>query len=93
MAQKVAEVSNDRRKPTDTQVGSEEKTSTDSKEASTEITKETAKETASAKKISLGEAITRSMDQEIRANPTLREEMSQAWVGYIAEKREKKDSN
>ena len=52
-----------------------------------------AKETAS-KKLSLSEAIARSMDQEITANPSLREEMAQAWVGYIAEKRgENKDSN
>ncbi len=93
VAQKVAEVSNDRRKPADTSEGSEEQTSTDSEEASNEITGETAKETASTKKLTLGEAITQSMDQEIRANPDLREEISQAWVGYIAEKRENKDSN
>lgn len=51
------------------------------------------KETASAKpKLSLGEAITRSMDQEIQAPAGLKEEISQAWVEHYATKRGAKKS-
>ena len=88
VAQKVAEVSNSRRtEPT------KEETSNKTEEASDDkIDTETKKETAS-KKLSLGEAISRSMDQEIQANPSLREEMAQAWEDLYASKRgTKKDS-
>jgi len=37
--------------------------------------------------LSLGEAITRSLDQNIQANASLKEEMSQAWADYYAERR------
>ena len=84
VAQKVAEVSNNRRNPeaaeNDTEEASEEET------VEEETTKEPHKETAS-KKMSLGEAITRSMDQEIRPSATLKEECTQAWEEYYAEKR------
>jgi len=40
--------------------------------------------------MSLGEAITRSLDQEIRPSASLKEEMTQAWEDYYAAKRENK---
>jgi hypothetical protein len=43
------------------------------------------KETASVK-LSLGDAITKSMDQEIVANPTMKNELAQAWEERYAEK-------
>lgn len=43
------------------------------------------KETASVK-LSLGDAITKSMDQEIQANPGLKAELAQAWEERYAEK-------
>jgi hypothetical protein len=91
VAQKVSEVSKKMGKKK--AKCAEEETPVVTEEASTETTEEPKKETASAKKMSLGEAITRSMDQEIRANASLKEEMSQAWEEYIAEKRGKKKSN
>jgi hypothetical protein len=88
VAQKVAEVSKNRRTP-----AAVEETPVVTEEASQETVEEPKKETASTKKMSLGEAITRSMNQEIRASASLKEEMSQAWEEYIAEKRGKKKSN
>jgi len=82
VAQKVAEVSNNRRSP----ATEEETTEDNSEEASKETTEEPKKETASTK-MSLGEAISRSMNQEIRANQSLKEEMTQAWEDYYAAKR------
>lgn len=88
VAQKVAEVSNSRRAP-----AAEEETQENSEEASDDKNKEQNKETASNKtKLSLGEAITRSMNQEIRANASLKEEMTQAWEDYYAAKRGDKKS-
>jgi len=87
VAQKVAEVSKNRRTPAAT-----EETPAKTEEAS-DVVEEPKKETASIKKMSLGEAITRSMNQEIRASASLKEEMSQAWEEYYAEKRGKKKSN
>lgn len=88
VAQKVAEVSQNRKNPETT----EEETPENTEDASNEEkTKELKKETASTK-LSLGEAITRSMDQEIVANPTIKEELVQAWEGYYAEKRGEKQS-
>lgn len=43
------------------------------------------KETASTK-LSLGEAITRAMDQNLRASASLKEELTQAWENVYAEK-------
>ncbi len=82
VAQKVAEVSNNRR----TEATKEEPTENTSEEASKETTEEPKKETAS-QKMSLGEAISRSMDQEIRPSASLKEEMTQAWEDYYAAKR------
>lgn len=50
------------------------------------------KETASTK-LTLGEAITKSMDQEIQAPMGLKEELAQAWEGYRATKRGSKKSD
>lgn len=50
------------------------------------------KETASVK-LSLGDAITKSMDQEIQAPASLKEELAQAWEGYHASKRGSKKSD
>lgn len=49
------------------------------------------KETASVK-LSLGEAITRAMDQNIQASASLKEELAQAWENVYAEKRGEKKS-
>jgi len=91
VAQKVAEVSNNRRKPETTE---EEKIEEDNSEAaSDDKTEDLKKETASKKeKLSLGEAITRSMDQEIRPSASLLEENTQAWEDYLEEKRGKNKS-
>lgn len=87
VAQKVAEVSKNRRTP-----AAAEETPAKTEDAS-DVVEETNKETASTKKMSLGEAISRSMNQEIRVNGSLKEEISQAWEEYYAEKRGKKKSN
>ncbi len=82
VAQKVAEVSNSRH----TGATAEETAEETSEEDSTETTEEPKKETAS-NKMSLGEAITRSMNQEIRPSESLKEEMTHAWEEYLAAKR------
>lgn len=82
VAQKVAQVSNNRRNPE----AAEEETTEETSEEASETIEEPKKETAS-KKMSLGEAITRSMDQEIRPSASLKEEMTQAWEDYYAAKR------
>jgi len=87
VAQKVAEVSNNRKNPETTEEEAPEKSEEASEE---ETTEEPKKETASTKKMSLGEAITRSLDQEIRPSASLKEECAQAWEDYYAEKRENK---
>jgi hypothetical protein len=81
VAQKVAEVSNNRRVP-----AAKEESEENSEEASEE-TEETPKKETASQKLSLGEAITRSMNQEIRASASLKEEMTQAWEDYYAAKR------
>jgi hypothetical protein len=86
VAQKVAEVSNNRRNPETTEEEAPENTEEAAEE---ETTEEPKKETAS-QKMSLGEAITRSLDQEIRPSASLKEEMTQAWEDYYAAKREAK---
>lgn len=88
VAQKVAEVSQNRKNPETT----EEEVAENTEDASNEETTEGLKKETASTKLSLGEAITRSMDQEIRANPTLKEELTQAWEGYYAEKRGEKKS-
>jgi hypothetical protein len=86
VAQKVAEVSNNRKNPETTEEEDSDKTEEASKE---ETTEEPKKETASVK-MSLGEAISKSLDQEIRPSASLKEEMTQAWEDYYAAKRENK---
>ena len=81
VAQKVAEVSNNRR----TQATEEEATEDNSEEASN--TKEEPKKETASTKMSLGEAISRSMDQEIRVNQSLKDEIAQEWEIYYAAKR------
>ncbi len=87
VAQKVAEVSHNRQ-----QTPAEKTEETETAEETTSEDNETPnKETASVKKtLSLGEAITKAMDQEIQAPADLKEEMAQAWEGYIAEKKGEK---
>lgn len=86
VAQKVAEVSNNRKKPETTEEEDSDNTEEASKE---ETTEEPKKETASVK-MSLGEAISKSLDQEIRPSASLKEECTQAWEDYYAAKREDK---
>lgn len=65
----------------------------DMEEAAEEPAEETpaSKETASVK-LSIGEAIARSINQNITAPSSLKEELAQAWEERYAEKREKKSS-
>jgi hypothetical protein len=58
----------------------------ETEEAAAEVADAPKKETASAKKLSLGDAITKSMDQEIQAPPGLKAELAQAWEERYAEK-------
>lgn len=58
-----------------------EKTEAAAEEAATEPQKEVA-----STKLSLGDAITKSMDQEIQAPPGLKAELAQAWEERYAEK-------
>ncbi len=88
VAQKVAEVSNSRHTETTTEG---EPTEGNSEEASDDKTKESNKETASTK-MSLGEAITRSVNQEIRPNVSLKEELTQEWEKLYAARREENKS-
>jgi hypothetical protein len=77
VAAKMAQVTRDRRTaPATDEVAGEEPESNES--AADKVEEELKKETAS-RKLSLGEAITKSMDQEIVANPDFRDELAQAW--------------
>lgn len=87
VAQKVAEVSKNRRTP-----AAEEVAPVKTEEASDVVEQPANKETAS-RKLSLAEAITRSVNQEIRANGSLKEEIAQEWERIYAEKQGKKKSN
>lgn len=87
VAEKMAEVSRNRKAAADTsdeeadEAGEGEETATESDDAPQ-------KETASTKKpLSLGEAISKSMDQDFRANPDFKESAAQAWEEYYAAKR------
>ena len=82
VAQKVAEVSNIRNKASD------ESAETD--ETKKEAEEVTPKKEAASTKLSLGDAISRSVNQEIQAPASLRDEISQAWEDYYAEKRGEK---
>lgn len=90
VAEKMAEVSKNRRTAkAESTDKTEEVIEGEETETAEETTDEPKKETASTK-MSLGEAISRSLDQNIQANPSLKEEMSQAWADYYAEKRAEK---
>ena len=86
VAEKMAEVTRARREATIDV--SEKETEAANAEVVEESTEEkdavSQKETAS---LSLGEAISKSMDQEIQASASLREQYAQAWEGYCANKR------
>jgi hypothetical protein len=88
VASKMAQVTRDRRTPVAEVAAEEEVVEV------TESTEEAAapqKETAS-KKLSLGDAITMSMDQEIQAPAGLKAELAQAWEERYAEKHGDKKS-
>ncbi len=86
VALKVAEVSQARQQPAAEKT--EEAKETETAEETTENTETPNKETASEKKtLSLGEAISKSMDQEIQAPVALKEEIAQAWEDLYAERR------
>jgi len=60
------------------------------KEADCEKSSEETKEVASERKLSLGEAISKATDQEIRVSKGLKEQLSQAWEERIESKRSEK---
>jgi hypothetical protein len=89
VAEKMAEVSKGRKaKMMKTMKATEEETEVKTEEA---VAEEPVKETASTK-LSLGEAITRAMDQNIQAPAGLKEELAQAWETRYAERRGSKKS-
>jgi hypothetical protein len=82
VAEKMAQVTRDRRTTPATPEVAEKAEIVESEADKVEDTPH--KETAS--RLSLGDAIAKSMDQEIVANPGLREELAQAWEERYAEK-------
>ena len=64
---------------------SEEKTETEETASKATLQKEVAS-------LSPGEAIAKALDQELRPNQTMREELTQAWENVYAEKRGEKNS-
>jgi hypothetical protein len=94
VAEKMAEVSRNRKKAAAEET-QEETTEEENTETAEETTEEPKKETAAAKsetKLSLGEAITRSVDQDFQAPESLKEEITQAWENLYAERRGEKKS-
>jgi len=94
VAQKMSEVSRNRRQRKDAdgaEASEEEKGNEDNENAADG---QDNKETASAKSqpLSIGEAITRSLDQNFQANASLKDELSQLWEDHYAEKRGEKKS-
>lgn len=83
VASKMAQVTRDRRAPA-AEEAAEEEVVEDTK-ATEEAAAEPKKETASVK-LSLGDAISKSMDQEIQAPPGLKAELAQAWEERYAAK-------
>lgn len=84
VANAMNQVTRDRRSPA-AEEAAEEKV-VEGTESSEEAAAEPNKETASTKKLSLGDAITMSMDQEIQAPPGLKAELAQAWEERYAAK-------
>ena len=84
VAEKMAQVTRDRRTPAAEEAA--EKEVVEGTESATEKVEDAPlKETASTK-LSLGDAITKSMDQELQAPPGLKAELAQAWEERYAEK-------
>lgn len=90
VAEKMAEVSKGRKAG---KMAKKMEKCDDEPEVKTEeaVTEEPVKEVASVK-LSLGEAITRAMDQNIQAPAGLKEELAQAWENVYAERRGTKKS-
>lgn len=87
VAEKMAEVSRKRKVTTDSQEEAEETQKT-GESAQEEKVEEPKKEKASVRStLSLGEAISKSMDQEIRVNADFRDQATQAWEEYYASRR------
>lgn len=96
VAEKVSEVSNKRQESSKEENSADEDAEKDADAASgNEDAEDLKKEKASTKdkKLSLGEAISRSLDQDIQAPVALKEEMTQAWEEYYAEKRGNEDNS
>jgi hypothetical protein len=98
VADKVAEVSQNRRQAPAEEAEEGKKTEeAENNEEASEGTETPNKETASKKeetpKLSLGEAISRSMDQEIQAPADLKEELAQEWEKLYAERRGETDNS
>lgn len=89
VASKMAQVTRDRRNPVVEETAKKEVV--EGSESTEEASAEPHKETAS-KKLSLGDAITMSMDQEIQAPAGLKAELAQAWEDRYAEKHGDKKS-
>ena len=83
VASKMAQVTRDRRAPAAEEAAEEEVV--EGTVAAEEAAAEPKKETASVK-LSLGDAISKSMDQEIQAPPGLKAELAQAWEERYAAK-------
>jgi hypothetical protein len=79
----MAKVRSDRRSPAADEAATEEVV--EGTESTEEAAAEPQKETASTK-LSLGDAIQKSMDQEFQAPPGLKAELAQAWEERYAEK-------
>ncbi|KKM86334.1 hypothetical protein LCGC14_1280030 [marine sediment metagenome] len=84
VASKMAQVTRDRRSTPAAEEAAEEEV-VEGTESSEEAAAKPHKETASTK-LSLGDAISKAMDQEIQAPPGLKAELAQAWEERYAEK-------
>ncbi len=84
VAQKMAQVTRDRRTPATEEVAEVEVV--EGTESATEVVEDAPLKEVASTKLSLGDAIAKSMDQEIQANPGLKAEMAQAWEDRYAEK-------
>lgn len=89
VAKKVSEVSQGRHTVEDKEENAKENDKSNEDKVKEKV--EPKKEIASVK-LSPGEAIALAMDQHIQAPQALKEEIAQAWEGYIAEKKGEKKS-
>jgi hypothetical protein len=83
VAEKMSQVTRDRRASVDNSAKAEVAEVTEP--TPEKVEEELQKETASTK-LSLGDAIAKSMDQEIVANPTMKNELAQAWEERYAKR-------